>query len=74
MEDDGDDFSQAGGLFRLMSDEQQQILFDNTARALGDAPVEIKIRHIGHCLKADLAYGEGLAAALELPMSEVKAG
>ena len=38
---------------------------------MGDAPKEIKIRHIGNCLKADPAYGEGVAKALGIPMSEV---
>jgi catalase len=44
-----------------MSPEQQQVLFGNTARAMGDAPEMIKIRHIANCLKADPAYGEGVA-------------
>ena len=47
------------------------MLFGNTARAMGDAPKEIKIRHIGNCLKADPAYGEGVAKALSIPLSEV---
>jgi catalase len=58
--DDDDYYTQPGMLFRLMSAEQQQALFDNTARAMGDAPREIKIRHIGNCMKADPAYGKGL--------------
>jgi catalase len=58
-------------LFRLMTAEKQQVLFENTARAMGDAPREIKIRHIGNCLKADPAYGAGVAAALGIPLSEV---
>jgi len=33
---------------------------------------EIKVRHIGNCLKADPAYGEGVAKALDIPMSEVQ--
>jgi catalase len=70
-DDSADDYSQPGALFRLMSPEQQQALFENTARAMGDAPREIKIRHIGTCRKADPAYGEGVAAALGIPMSEV---
>ena len=36
-----------------------------------DAPKEIKIRHIGNCLKADPAYGEGVANALGISMSDV---
>jgi len=62
--DDDDYYTQPGKLFRLMTPEQQQALFDNTARAMGDAPDEVKLRHIGNCQKADPAYGEGVAAAL----------
>lgn len=39
---------------------------ENTARAMGDAPEAIKLRHIGNCSKADPAYGEGVAKALGL--------
>ena len=70
-EDDDDYYSQPGALFALMSAEQKQALFANTARAMGDAPREIKIRHIGNCLKADKAYGEGVANALDIPLSEI---
>ncbi|OEU59025.1 MAG: catalase [Desulfuromonadales bacterium C00003094] len=70
-EDNDDYYSQAGNLFRLMNKTQQKALFGNTARAMGDAPREIKIRHIGNCLKADPAYGEGIAKAMEIPLSEV---
>jgi catalase len=69
---DDDYFTQPGKLFRLMSPEQQEVLFGNTARAMGDAPKEIKIRHIGHCLKADPAYGAGVAKALGISLDEVK--
>jgi catalase len=68
---DDDYYSQPGKLFRLMSPAQQQVLFENTARAMGDAPRMIKIRHIGNCYKADPAYGEGVARALGIPMREV---
>ncbi len=68
--DDDDYYSQPGNLFRIMSPEQQQTLFDNTARELGDAPKEIKLRHIRHCLKADPAYGQGVANSLGIPISE----
>ena len=69
--EDEDYYSQPGKLFRLMNAEQQKVLFGNTARAMGDAPKEIKIRHIGNCLKADPAYGKGVAMALGIPLSEV---
>ena len=48
--------------------------FANTARALAEVPREIQIRHIGHCLKADPAYGQGVADALGIPLSEVGSG
>lgn len=63
-EDNDDYYTQPGNLFRLMNAEQQQALFDNTARAMGDAPEAIKIRHINNCMKADQAYGAGVAKAL----------
>jgi catalase len=71
-EDDDDYYTQPGLLFKLMSSEQQKVLFKNTARAMGDAPKEIKIRHIGNCLKADPAYGKGVADALGISLDEVK--
>jgi catalase len=71
-EDDSDYFTQPGKLFRLMSMGQQQVLCENTARAMGDAPGFIKIRHIENCLKADPAYGKGVADALGIPLDTVK--
>ncbi len=68
--DDDDYYSQPGLLFRLMSPEQQEALFTNTARAMGDAPGEIKRRHIGNCMKADPAYGKGVAAALAISLDD----
>ena len=69
--EDEDYYSQPGALFRLMSPVQQQILFENTARSVGGAPKEIQLRHIRHCLKADPAYGKGIADALGIALSEV---
>ena len=57
-----------------MKPAQQKVLFENTARAMGDAPKEVKIRHIGNCLKADKAYGRGVAKALGIKLSEVTKG
>ncbi|MBK7674584.1 MAG: catalase [Candidatus Accumulibacter sp.] len=62
--EDEDYYSQPGKLFRLMSQAQQQVLFENTARSIGDAPREIQLRHIRNCRLADPAYGEGVARAL----------
>jgi catalase len=68
---DEDYYSQPGALFRLMSAEQKKALFENTARSIGEAPKEIQLRHIRNCLKADPAYGQGIAKALGIPVSEI---
>ena len=69
--EDTDYYSQPGALFRLMTPAQQQVLFENTARSIGDAPREIQARHIGNCLKADPAYGKGVADALGIALNEL---
>ena len=68
---DEDYYSQPGKLFRLMTAEKQAILFANTARAIGSAPREIQIRHIGNCLKADPAYGKGVAEAIGILLNDL---
>ena len=70
-EDDNDYYTQPSLLFRLISPQEQKVLFENTARAMGDAPKEVKIRHISNCMKADPAYGKEVAAALGIPLSEL---
>lgn len=42
-----------------------QLPVPEAAGALGEAPDEVKIRHIGNCLKADPADGKGVADALD---------
>ncbi|MDP3838400.1 MAG: catalase-related domain-containing protein [Methylococcales bacterium] len=69
--EDTDYYSQPAALFRLMTPPQQQALFDNTARSIMDVPREIQLRHIDHCLKADPAYGKGIADALGIDLSAV---
>jgi catalase len=49
-----------------MTPAQQQMLFENRSRAMGDARQHIKERHIANCLRADPAYGKGVARALGL--------
>jgi catalase len=63
---DDDHYEQPGKLFRLLTPEKQQLLFENTARGMGDAPLEVKQRHVANCTKADPAYGAGVARALGL--------
>jgi catalase len=69
--EDDDYYTQPGLLFRLMTAAQKNALFENTARAMGDAPKEVKLRHIANCLQADPAYGEGVAKALGISLREV---
>lgn len=71
-EDDNDYYTQPGKLFRLMSPEQKKVLFENTARSMGDIPKEIKLRHISNCYKADPEYGQGLAEVLRISIDEIK--
>ena len=70
--EDEDYYTQPGLLFRLMSTKQKTALFGNTARAINDATMEIKLRHIGNCMKADPAYGKGVAKALGIPLSKIE--
>ena len=66
-----DDYTQPGDLFRLMTAEQKQVLFANTAAAMAGVPEEIVRRWIGHCAMADPDYGRGIAHAigLNLPLA-----
>ncbi|HRW19807.1 MAG TPA: catalase [Dermatophilaceae bacterium] len=64
--DDDNYYTQPGILFReKMTPEQQQALFDNTARAIDGASQATIERHIANCTKADPAYGAGVRAAIE---------
>ncbi|MDP4014458.1 MAG: catalase, partial [Candidatus Nanopelagicales bacterium] len=64
-EDDDNYFEQPGDLFRLMSAEEQQRLFENTARAIDGASATSVEKHIFNCTQADPAYGEGVRKAIE---------
>ncbi len=65
-QDDADYYSQPRALFKLMTPAQQQVLFENTARAMHGASEATKRRHIDNCSKCDPAYGAGVAKALGL--------
>lgn len=70
--EDDDYYSQPKLLFNIMSNAQQKALFENTARAMGDAPKEIKLKHIKNCQKADPNYAKGVADALGISLDEIK--
>ena len=69
--EDDDYYSQPGDLFRLMNAEQQEALFNNTAGSIGGASIDVQKRHIGNCLKADPAYGAGIAKALGISLGDL---
>ncbi|WP_411842602.1 catalase [Salinicoccus sp. HZC-1] len=70
-EDDNNYYEQPGKLFRLQSDEEKERLFQNTAAEMQGTTEQIQHRHIRNCYKADPAYGEGVAKALGVNISEV---
>ncbi|WP_102028359.1 catalase [Salirhabdus sp. Marseille-P4669] len=71
-EDDDLYYEQPGKLFNLMTADEQQRLFENTARAMDGTTKEIQIRHITNCYKADPKYGEGVAKALGVSLDEIE--
>lgn len=49
-----------------MSKEAQQRLIDNIVNAMRSVPQEIQQRQIAHFLRADRAYGEGVAHGVQV--------
>ena len=66
-----DHWEQPGNLFRKMTPEQKQRLFDNTARAINGASRAVMERHVANCRKADAAYGTGVAKALGVKIEDI---
>ncbi|KKI92014.1 catalase [Bacillus sp. SA1-12] len=69
--DHNDHYTQAGDLYRLMTEEQRAHLVSNIVHAM--KPVErddIKLRQIGHFYKADPEYGTRIAEGLGLSVPE----
>ncbi|ESU31102.1 catalase [Bacillus sp. 17376] len=65
--DHNDHYTQAGDLYRLMSEEERERLVANIVAAM--KPVQrddIKLRQIGHFYKADPEYGTRIAQGLGL--------
>lgn len=70
-EDDDNYFEQPGKLFNIMSQDEQQRLFENTARNMEGVESFIKKRHIIHCYKADPKYGLGVAKAMGIDINSI---
>lgn len=67
-----DDYTQAGNLFRLMTEDQRAQLIGNIVAAMQGVPRQIQLRQIGHFLKADPAYGKAVAMGLEIDPNEAR--
>ena len=61
---DGDYFSQAGALYRLMDEGQRKLLVGNIVGAMKSVPEFIQKKQIAHFKKADKEYGEGVEKGL----------
>lgn len=61
---DEDYYSQAGALYRLMTEVQKKVLVNNIAAAMISIPDAIKEKQVAHFLKADLDYGQRIATLL----------
>ena len=61
-----DDYTQPGNLFRLMPEAQKSALMDNIVASMAGVPEDIVRRQIAHFLRADPAYGIGVARRLNL--------
>lgn len=73
--DADDHFTQAGDLYRLMSEDEKTRLVQNIVDHLGQCTIEeVKLRQIGHFYKADPEYGTRVAEGLGLEVpADVKA-
>ncbi|MCL1873617.1 MAG: catalase [Clostridiales bacterium] len=65
-------FKYPGDLYRLISDQERQVLIKNTVQAMNGVAENIRLRHAAHCYLADAEYGTNLAAALGLDITQVK--
>lgn len=63
--DAADYYGQTRAFLRIMSNAQKQTLYENTARALADAPKQFKDKHLLHCAECEDEYGKGVKAALD---------
>jgi catalase len=61
---DDDYYSQAGALYRLMSEAQKSLLISNIVNAMASVPRDIQARQIGHFRQADADYGARIERGL----------
>lgn len=66
-----DDYRQPGDLFRLMTPEQKEQLFNNIKAAMEGVPIDIIKRQIVHFYRADPDYGIGVASRMGLSVKDL---
>jgi catalase len=66
-----DDYRQPGDLFRLMTPDQKDQLFDNIKAAMDGVPLEIIKRQLVHFYTADPEYGIDVATRMGLTVSDL---
>jgi catalase len=73
--DDASDncYEQAAALYHIMSDEQKQVLADNTGRNMNGVTENVRLRHTAHCFMADADYGARVAKAVGVDADKAKA-
>ena len=69
--DGNDDYTQPGNLFRLLPADAKARLIDNIVTSMRSVPERIQRKQIEHFLKADPAYGQGVADGLGLKLQAV---
>ena len=67
---DHDDYTQAGDLFRMMSENEKGRLASNLAGAMSGCRQEVIERQLGHFDKADPDYGRRVREALKHTQSD----
>lgn len=68
---DTDYYTQPGNLFRLMSPAERERLIGNIVASMKTVPGSIQQRQLQQFMKADLAYGAGVASGLGLTIEDV---
>ncbi|MEG1496588.1 MAG: catalase [Clostridiales bacterium] len=65
-------FYQGGDLWRLLPENEKQVLVENTAADIAPVTENVKYRHAVHCLLADAEYGKRIVEALGLDFAKVE--
>ena len=68
--DGNDDYTQAGDLFRLLPADEKARLISNIVNHMKTVPERIQKLQISHFMKADPAYGRGVADGLGVSVQE----